>query len=65
MRGNVSDSDVVRLLDAGADQMLPAQAPDEVLAAYAWRDLTLGKQRRSSSPASAYAPAYATPRMFS
>ncbi len=32
---NVSDSDVVRLLDAGADQVLPAQAPDEVLVAYA------------------------------
>ncbi len=31
---NVSDSDVVRLLDAGADQVLPAQAPDEVLVAY-------------------------------
>jgi len=31
---NASDSDVVRLLDAGADQVLPAQIPDEVLAAY-------------------------------
>ncbi len=31
---NVRDSDVVRLLDAGADQVLPAQAPDEVLVAY-------------------------------
>ncbi len=31
----VSDSDVVRLLDAGADQVLSIQAPDEVLAAYA------------------------------
>jgi len=31
---DVSDSDVVRLLDAGADQVLSIQAPDEVLAAY-------------------------------
>jgi len=32
---NVTDSDIVRLLAAGADQVLSAQAPDEVLAAYA------------------------------
>jgi len=31
---DVSNSDVVRLLDAGADQVLSMQAPDDVLAAY-------------------------------
>lgn len=31
---NVNDSDVVRLLDAGADQVLSIQTPDEVLTAY-------------------------------
>ena len=32
--GNAEDSNVVRLLNAGADQILAAQAPDEILAAY-------------------------------
>lgn len=31
---DVNDSDIVRLLDAGADQVLPIQTPDKVLAAY-------------------------------
>ncbi len=31
---DVNDSDIVRILDAGADQVLSAQVPDEVLAAY-------------------------------
>lgn len=31
---DVNDSDIVRLLGAGADQVLSAQTPDEVLAAY-------------------------------
>ncbi len=32
---DVNDSDVVRLLDAGADQVLSVQTPDKVLVAYA------------------------------
>lgn len=32
--GNTEDSNVVRLLNAGADQILTAQVPDEILAAY-------------------------------
>ncbi len=31
---NMEDSNVVRLLSAGADQILAVQAPDEILAAY-------------------------------
>ncbi len=34
LRANIIDSDVVRLLAAGADQVLPAPASDEILAAY-------------------------------
>ena len=32
---NTEDSNIVRLLSAGADQILAVQAPDEILAAYA------------------------------
>ncbi len=47
---DVKDSDTVRLLDAGADQALSSQAPDEVLAAYAraliYRYTTLDRMDR-------------------
>ena len=34
LSGNMEDSNVVRLLSAGADQVLATQAPNEILAAY-------------------------------